>query len=143
VTGPAAVAAGDELPPLAVRVTRLDLVRYAGAAGDFNPIHWSDRFAESVGLPGVIAHGMLTMAHAARLVTQWTGDPSAVRRYSVRFTRPVVVPDDDEGVLVELTGKVKSVADEDGARVATVAITASSGGRTVLGRAVAEVRLPG
>jgi len=143
VTGPAAVAAGDELPPLALRVTRADLVRYAGASGDFNPIHWSDRFAASVGLPGVIAHGMLTMALGARLVTQWTGDPSAVRRYGVRFTRPVVVPDDDGGALVELTGTVKGVADDDGVRVATVAITATSGGRTVLGRAVAEVRLPG
>jgi acyl dehydratase len=144
VTGPRAVAPGDELPPLAVRVTRADLVRYAGAAGDFNPIHWSDRFAASVGLPGVIAHGMLTMALGGRLVTQWAGDPAAVRRYGVRFTRPVVVPDDDEGALVELTGTVKGVAgEEDGSRVATVAVTATFEGRTVLGRAVAEVRLPG
>jgi len=143
VTAPAAVAAGDELPPLTVRITRADLVRYAGAAGDFNPIHWNGRFAASVGLPGVIAHGMLTMALGARLVTQWVGDPSAVRRYGVRFTRPVVVPDDDEGALVELTGTVKKLSDEDGARVATVTVTATSEGRTVLGRAVAEVRLPG
>jgi acyl dehydratase len=143
VTGPAAVAAGDVLPPLTVRVTRADLVRYAGAAGDFNPIHWSDRVATSVGLPDVIAHGMLTMALGARLVTQWAGDPGAVRRYGARFTRPVVVPDDDEGALVELTGTVKGVSDEDGVRVATVAITATAGGRAVLGRAVAEVRLRG
>ena len=79
---------GTELPPLSVRVTRADLVRYAGASGDFNPIHWSDRVATSVGLPGVIAHGMLTMALAGRLITAWAGDPAAVRSYGVRFTRP-------------------------------------------------------
>jgi acyl dehydratase len=128
---------GQELPPLSVRVTRADLVRYAGASGDFNPIHWSDRIAGSVGLPGVIAHGMLTMALAARLVTQWAGDPAAVRSYGVRFTRPVVVPDDDTGTLLELSGKVTDVTDG----VAKVAITASFDGRTVLGKAVAEVVL--
>ena len=136
-------AAGDELPPLVVRVRRADLVRYAGASGDFNPIHWSERFAVGVGLPNVIAHGMLTMALAGRLVTAWIGDPAAVVGYSARFTRPVVVPDDDEGVELELTGTVKAVDDEgDGARIATVAITAAVAGRTVLGRAVARVRLP-
>lgn len=129
---------GDELPPLSMRVTRADLVRYAGASGDFNPIHWSDRVATSVGLPGVIAHGLLTMALAGRLVCDWTGDPSAVRTYGVRFTRPIVVPDDDEGALLELTGKVTDVTDG----VARVAITAKFDGRTVLGKAVAEVVLP-
>jgi acyl dehydratase len=129
---------GTELPPLTLRVTRADLVRYAGASGDFNPIHWSDRVATGVGLPGVIAHGMLTMALAGRLVTQWAGDPAAVRSYGVRFTRPVVVPDDDEGALVEITGKVRDVADG----VATVAVTAVFDGKTVLGRALAEVVLP-
>jgi acyl dehydratase len=128
---------GTELPPLELRVTRADLVRYAGASGDLNPIHWSDRVATGVGLPGVIAHGMLTMALAGRLVTQWAGDPSAVRSYGVRFTRPVVVPDDDEGALVELSGKVTDVADG----IAKIAITARSDGKTVLGRAVAEVAL--
>ncbi|HXV92329.1 MAG TPA: MaoC/PaaZ C-terminal domain-containing protein [Pseudonocardia sp.] len=137
-----AVTEGDELPPLAVRVTRADLVRYAGASGDFNPIHWSDRIATSVGLPGVIAHGMLTMALGARLLTAWVRDPAAVRRYSVRFTRPVVVPDDDEGALVEFGGKVTGVASDGGSRVATVAVTAKFDGRTVLGRASADVRLP-
>jgi acyl dehydratase len=137
------VAVGDELPPLSVRVTRADLVRYAGASGDFNPIHWSDRIATSVGLPGVIAHGMLTMALAGRVVTAWVGDPGAVCSYGVRFTRPVVVPDDDEGALVELSGSVSEVtATDDGSRVARVAITARFDGRTVLSRAVAEVRLP-
>jgi acyl dehydratase len=136
-------AVGDELPPLAVRVTRADLVRYAGASGDFNPIHWSDRIATSVGLPGVIAHGMLTMALAGRLVTDWAGDPAAVRSFGVRFTRPVVVPDDDEGALVELSGKVTDVREADGGeRIAKVAITAAFEGKTVLGRAVAEVAVP-
>ncbi len=132
------IGKGTELPSLELRVTRGDLVRYAGASGDFNPIHWSDRVATGVGLPGVIAHGMLTMALAGRLVTQWAGDPAAVRSYGVRFTRPVVVPDDDEGALIELSGKVTDVTEG----VAKIAITARFDGRTVLGRAVAEIALP-
>ncbi|WP_028929143.1 MaoC family dehydratase [Pseudonocardia asaccharolytica] len=139
-----AIAKGDELPPLELRLTRADLVRYAGASGDFNPIHWSDRTAAAVGLPGVIAHGMLTMALAGRLVTRWVGDPAAVRSYAVRFTRPVVVPDDDAGALLELSGKVGDVreAEPDSCRVATIDITARFAGKTVLGRAAAEVVLP-
>ena len=133
---------GAELPPLSVRVTRADLVRYAGASGDFNPIHWSDRIATSVGLPGVIAHGMYTMALAGRLVTEWAGDPGAVLSFGTRFTRPVVVPDDDEGALVELTGKVTDVSEnEDGTRIAKVTVTAKFDGKTVLGRTVAEVAI--
>jgi acyl dehydratase len=132
-------AAGDELPPLEVRVRRADLVRYAGASLDFNPIHWNDKVAESVGLPGVIAHGMLTMALAGRLVTNWTGDPGAVLEYGARFVRPVVVPNDDDGALVELTGKVKEVRDDGTARVD---ITAKFDGKAVLGKAIAVVRLP-
>jgi acyl dehydratase len=135
--------AGDSIPELRTTPDRFLTVRYAGASGDFNPIHWSERFAVGVGLPNVIAHGMLTMALAGRLVTAWIGDPAAVVGYSARFTRPVVVPDDDEGVELELTGTVKAVDDEgDGARIATVAITAAVAGKTVLGRAVARVRLP-
>ena len=95
--------AGDALPPLSATVTRADLVRYAGASGDFNPIHWNERFAREVGLPDVIAHGMLTMALAGRVVTDWVGDPGAVLEYGARFTRPVVVPDDGEGATVEVT----------------------------------------
>jgi len=148
---PTTAAAGDTLPSLTVRVTRADLVRYAGASGDFNPIHWSERFAVGVGLPNVIAHGMLTMALAGRLVTSWVGDPAAVVGYTARFTRPVVVPDDDEGVALELTGTVKALEVEgsggsggagDAARVATVAVTAAVAGKTVLGRVTARVRLP-
>ena len=140
--GPAAAAVGDTLRPMRLTVMREDLVRYAGASGDFNPIHWSERFAVGVGLPNVIAHGMLTMALGAQLVTAWAGDPAAVVGYSVRFTRPVVVPDDDEGVVVELSGVVKAVETEGVGRIATIAITAAVDGKTVLGRATARVRLP-
>ncbi|MGH3876611.1 MAG: MaoC/PaaZ C-terminal domain-containing protein [Actinophytocola sp.] len=133
------VTAGTELPPLDVRVRRADLVRYAGASLDFNPIHWNDRVAEDVGLPGVIAHGMLTMAVAGRLVTDWLGDPGRILEYSARFVRPVVVPNDDEGALVELTGKVREVREDGTARVD---ITAKFEGKAVLGKAVAIVRLP-
>jgi acyl dehydratase len=133
------VAAGDELPPLPLRVRRADLVRYAGASLDFNPIHWNDRVAEEVGLPGVIAHGMYTMAIAARLVTDWLGDPGRLVSYSARFVRPVIVPNDDEGALVELTGKVREVREDGTARVD---ITAKFDGKSVLGKAIAIVRLP-
>ena len=142
VAGPDA-AVGDTVQPMTLTVTRADLVRYAGASGDFNPIHWSERVAVGVGLPNVIGHGMLTMALGAQLVTAWAGDPAALVAYSVRFTRPVVVPDDDEGVPIELSGTVKAVEDEGDARIATVLITAAVGGKTVLGRATARVRLPG
>ncbi|GAB3479536.1 MaoC family dehydratase [Amycolatopsis cihanbeyliensis] len=128
---------GTELPPLSVRLTREHLVRYAGAALDFNPIHWNERFAREVGLPDVIAHGMLTMALGGRLVTDWLGDPGRLIEYGVRFTRPVVVPDDGEGALVEFTGKVAELR-EDG--LARVDITAKFDGRTVLGKAQAFVR---
>jgi acyl dehydratase len=132
------VAVGDELPPLSVTVTRTDLVRYAGASGDLNPIHWNERFARDVGLPNVIAHGMLTMALAGRLVTTWAGDPGAVVDYGVSFTHPVVVPDDDAGALVELCGKVKEKLDGN---AVLVAITARCHGHKVFGRAAATIRL--
>jgi acyl dehydratase len=130
---------GDSLPPLVVRLTRTDLIRYAGASGDFNKIHWSDRIAAEVGLPGVIAHGMLTMAHAMRLVTDWTGDPGALTECSVRFAKPVLVPDDDEGVEVELGGRVAGLL---GDGVVRVDVTATCGGERVLSGARAFVRLP-
>ncbi|WP_024876373.1 MaoC family dehydratase [Saccharomonospora piscinae] len=132
-----ALTVGDEVPPLSVRVTREQLVRYAGASLDFNPIHWNERFAHEVGLPGVIAHGMLTMALGSRLVTDWLGDPGRLVEYGARFTRPVVVPDDDTGALVEFTGKVAEIRDDGTARVD---ITARFDGRTVLGKAQAVVR---
>ena len=103
---------GDELPQQTYTVTRADLVRYAGASGDFNPIHWSDRTARSVGLPGVIAHGMLTMALAARALDTWAGGPGRVAELGCKFTKPVVLPDDDTGVEVVVRGTVKDVSDE-------------------------------
>ena len=132
------VAVGDTLPGHTATLTRADLVRYAGASGDLNPIHWNERTAVDVGLPGVIAHGMLTMALAAQYVADWAGDPSAVRSFSTRFTRPVQVPDDDEGASVELGATVKAIAD-DGA--ITLAVTATGpDGKGVLGKALAVLR---
>jgi acyl dehydratase len=134
------VSVGDALPARAFPLTRLSLVRYAGASGDFNVIHWNQRIAQSVGLPDVIAHGMLTMATAGRLVTEWAGDPGAVVEYGVRFTKPVVVPDDDRGAEVEVSGVV--AAKDDEARTVRIDLTATSAGEKVLGRAQAVVRLP-
>lgn len=131
---------GEPLPERTFRVTRADLVRYAGASGDFNPIHWSGRFATKVGLPGVIAHGMLTMGLVARALTEWAGRPDAVVDYGVRFTRPVPVPDDDTGTEIAVSAVVKSVA-EDG--VAHLEITARCGGEKILSQARATVRLAG
>ena len=135
----AEVAAGTELPAVTYPVSRLSLVRYCGASGDFNVIHWNQRVARSVGLPDVIAHGMLTMALAGRYLTEWAGDPAAVTEFDVRFSAPVVVPDDDEGAQVEIAGVVTGKL--DGNQVA-VDITARSGDAKVLTRAHAVVRLP-
>ena len=129
---------GDALPALTVQVTRAQLVRYAGASGDFNPIHWNQRVATGVGLPDVIAHGMLTMALAGRIVTDWTGDPTAVLDYQVTFTRPVVVPDAAAGATVELTAVIGAVDPQAG--TARVDITAKFDGQTVLAKARAVVR---
>jgi acyl dehydratase len=137
-TRPADVAVGTALPEQVFQVTRADLVRYAGASGDFNPIHWSDRVATGVGLPGVIAHGMFTMALAGRVVTAWTGDPGALVEYQVRFGRPVVVPDDDTGAEVTVRGRVGALLDEGRVRVD---LTVTSAGEKVLSLARAVVRL--
>ncbi len=132
-----AVSVGDVLPEATFPIERATLVRYAGASLDFNPIHWNERFATSVGLPDVIAHGMLTMAEAARLVTDWAGDPGAVVEYGVRFSRPVVVPD-QTGAALTVTGTVTDKR-EDGTVVVT--LVARSGGERVLAQAKATVRL--
>jgi acyl dehydratase len=131
------VEIGTQLPSLTVRFTRERLVRYAGASTDFNPIHYSEHFAEQAGLPGVIAQGMLTMGTALRVVTNWVGDPGRITSYSARFTRPVVVPDDADGVEVEFAASVSAI---EGSLV-TVSIDAISGGQRVLGAARAEVDL--
>ncbi|RSM65727.1 dehydratase [Amycolatopsis sp. WAC 01376] len=128
--------AGEELTPLTVDVTREQLVRYAGASLDFNPIHWNEAFAKEVGLPDVIAHGMLTMALGARLVTDWLGDPGRLVDYFARFTRPVVVPNEG-AATIEFTGKVAVVNDDGTARID---ITAKFDGKAVLGKAQAVVR---
>jgi acyl dehydratase len=127
--------AGAELPAQTYRVTRADLIRYAGASGDFNPIHWSDRVARAVGLPGVIAHGMFTMALAGRALTTWAANPAGVVEYGVRFTRPVVVPDDDDGVEIVVAGKVRGV---DNGR-ASVDLTVTCAGERVLAQARATL----
>ena len=131
------LAVGDELPAFRTRLTRESLVRYAGASGDFNPIHYSDYQAERLGLPGVIAHGMLTMATALRAVTDWVKDPARVTSCFTRFTRPVTVPDDDSGTELVVTGKITKI--EDGA--ATVQLDGRCGEEKVLGMASAAVRL--
>lgn len=132
------VSVGTELPSRSFPITRADLVRYAGASGDFNVIHWNERIAVGVGLPNVIAHGMLTMGLAGRVVTDWIGDPGALVEFGVRFTRPVVVPDDDAGAIVEVSAKVTAVSDDG---LVTLALTATFEGSTVLGKAQAVVRL--
>ena len=120
---------GQELEEQAYTVTRADLVRYAGASGDFNPIHWSDRVATSVGLPGVIAHGMFTLALAARALDTWAGGPGRVVELGCKFTKPVVVPDDESGAEVVVRGTVKAVT-EDGIQVI---LEVTCGGEKVLG----------
>jgi acyl dehydratase len=127
----------DQLAPQTFRVTRADLVRYAGASGDFNPIHWSERFATGVGLPGVIAHGMFTMALVGRAVTAFAGAPDAVVEFSVRFSRPVPVPDTDEGTEVVVAATVKGTTDEGHLRIA---LTATCQGEKVLSLAQAVIR---
>ncbi|SBT51621.1 MaoC family dehydratase [Micromonospora narathiwatensis] len=128
-----------ELPTQTFRVTRADLVRYAGASGDFNPIHWSDRTATKVGLPGVIAHGMFTMALVGRAVAAWAGSPDAVVDFGVRFTRPVVVPDTDEGTEIVVSAVVKEVTE---AGLTRLDVTATCHGEKVLSQARATVRTP-
>lgn len=130
---------GQEVAHAAYTVSRADLVRYAGASGDFNPIHWNEDVAQAVGLPGVIAHGMFTMALGSRLVADWCGDPGAVLEYGVRFTKPVPVPNDRpaEVSIIAKVGAVDAVA-----RTARIDLTATCNGAGVLGRARATVRFP-
>ena len=134
---PEQITVGQRLPELRVVITRAGVVRYSGASTDFNDIHFSDRHARAIGLPGVVAHGMWTMGAGLRIVTDWAGDPGRILQYFVRFTRPVVVPDTDEGVEVVYNAQVKGVVDG----VATVSLTATCGDDTVLGAAKALVRV--
>ncbi|SEG31678.1 Acyl dehydratase [Thermomonospora echinospora] len=131
------VEVGTEIPARTYPVDRANLVMYAGASGDFNPIHWRESFAKSVGLPDVIAHGMFTMAQGGRFVTDWVGDPGAVVDYGVRFSSPVVVPDEG-GATLEISGTVEDKLDDN---KVVVALTARCNGQKVLTRAKAVVRL--
>lgn len=129
---------GQEIGTRTVELDRASLVRYAGASGDFNPIHWNDVVAQSVGLPGVIAHGMLTMGSAVALVTDWAQDPGAVVDYQTRFSRPVIVP--NPGVsTVEVTGVVGALDAEAG--TARIDLTVTFEGARVLAKSQAVVRL--
>ena len=127
---------GDVVAERTVHLTRESLVRYAGASGDFNQIHWSDATAERVGLPGVLAHGMLTMGLAVATLGDWVGDPGRILEYGVRFTRPVVV-DQQDGADVRVVAKVGAVSDDE----LRVDLTVSSAEVTVLGKAQVRVRL--
>jgi len=133
------VQPGAELESRSYQVTRRDLVKYAGASGDFNVIHWNERIAKAVGLPDVIAHGMFTMAQAGRFVTDWAGDGGAVVELGVRFSAPVVVPDDDKGATIEVGGTIAEKLDDN---KVVVKLVARSGDAKVLTRAQAVVRLP-
>ncbi|GAB2685151.1 MaoC family dehydratase [Thalassiella azotivora] len=128
---------GQEVARGTYPVTRADLVRYAGASGDLNPIHWNERFAREVGLPDVIAHGMFTMATAVDLVVRWCGDPGAVVDYGVRFTKPVPVPDEG-GASVDVVATVGVLDPEAG--TARIDLAATCDGAAVLGKARAVVR---
>lgn len=137
---------GQVLGTHTVKVNRADLVRYAGASGDFNPIHWNERFAKEVELPSVIAHGMFTMGAVVDLVSTWVGNPGAVIDYQTRFTKPVVVedpegtnPSDFEGTTIEVEGKIGALDAQ--ARTARVDLTVSANGTKVLLKCQAVVQL--
>ncbi|MET8335608.1 MaoC family dehydratase [Streptosporangium canum] len=132
------VETGQQIPPADYPVRRVNLVMYAGASGDFNPIHWNERFAKTVGLPDVIAHGMFTMAQGGRFVTDWAGDPGAIVDYGVRFSSMVVVPDDEQGAVITVSGVIEEKLADN--RV-VVALTARSGDSRVLSKARAVVQL--
>jgi acyl dehydratase len=133
------VEAGTELPAVSYPVSRLSLVKYCGASGDFNFIHWNERIAKAVGLPDVIAHGMFTMAQAGRFVTDWAGPRATVVEFGVRFSSMVVVPDQDNGASIEVSGQIEEKLPDN--RV-VVALTARAADTKVLTRARAIVRLP-
>jgi acyl dehydratase len=127
------VRPGDTLPEVAETIERIDLVRYAGASGDFNPIHWNDEIARAVGLPGVIAHGMYSMAVAARMLTAWAGDPAAVKRLRVRFSAMI-----EPGQTLTAKGEVAEV---EGRRVLVRFHAEDEKGEKVLSKGEAELEL--
>jgi acyl dehydratase len=129
----AEVQPGDALPEVADTIERLDLIRYAGASGDFNPIHWNDEVARAVGLPGVIAHGMYSMGVAARMLTAWAGDPAAIKRLKVRFSAMI-----EPGQTLTAKGEVAEV---DGGRVLIRFHAEDEKGEKVLSKGEAELEL--
>ena len=137
------LSAGQEIGSRTIEVTRTDLVKYAGASGDFNPIHWNEAFATSVELPGVIAHGMFTMGSAVQLVTDWAGDPAAVVDFQTRFTKPVLVEDttgtERPGATIEVSGTIGKLDADAG--TARVDLTVVAAGQKVLMKAQALVKL--
>ena len=133
------VQVGDRIPEKIYTLTRQDLVNYAGVSGDLNPIHWDDEIAKVVGLDTAIAHGMLTMGIGGGYVTSWVGDPGAVTEYNVRFTAVVPVPNDGVGAEIVFSGRVKSTDPET--KSVTLALTATTGGKKIFGRAVATAKL--
>ena len=135
MSAPANLAVGDVVAERTVHLTRESLVRYAGASGDFNPIHYRDDVAAAVGLPGVLAHGMLTMGLAVGTIESWLGDSGRILEYGVRFTKPVVV-DAEAGADVTVVAKVGAVDDES----ARIDLTVSFDDATVLVKAQVRVR---
>ena len=137
------LSAGEGIGSRTIEVTRTDLVKYAGASGDFNPIHWNEAFATGVELPGVIAHGMFTMGSAVQLVTDWAGDPAAVVDFQTRFTKPVLVTDttgtDEPGATIEVSGTIGKLDADAG--TARVDLTVVAAGQKVLMKAQALVKL--
>ncbi|BBZ79550.1 3-hydroxyacyl-ACP dehydratase [Mycolicibacterium anyangense] len=133
------VKVGEELPERVITLTRADLVNYAGVSGDLNPIHWDDEIAKQVGLDTAIAHGMLTMGLGGGYISSWVGDPGAVSEFNVRFTAIVPVPNDGTGTDIVFTGKVKSADAES--KTVQIALTATTDGKKIFGRAVAVAKL--
>ncbi len=134
----ASLEVGQEIGSVEFLLTRDSLVRYAGASGDFNPIHYRDDFAKSVGLDGVLAHGMLTMGAAVQVAVDWVGDPGRVVDYGVRFTKPVFV-DAENGAVLSVSGKIGEIDAENS--IVRIDITATAADLAVLGKAQARVRI--
>lgn len=138
-----AFSEGQALPEQSYTVTRADLRRYAAASGDPNPVHLSDRAAVAAGFPAVIAHGMYTLALAGRALDAWSGGGGHVRDLRAKFTRPVVVPDDETGTVVTVAGVVRSVEPAGSSEVeVTVALEVTCGADRVLGAPRATFTLP-
>ncbi|MCQ4118966.1 MaoC/PaaZ C-terminal domain-containing protein [Rhodococcus tibetensis] len=138
MTSPERILLGDTVAKSRYHLTRASLVRYAGASGDFNPIHYRDDIAADVGLPGVLAQGMLTLGLATQCVVDWLGDPARINGYRARFTKPVVVHPED-GAFVDVVAKAAEVDDDAGS--ARIDLTVTCDGHTVLGKSQVWISL--